>query len=81
MREDCRRLHSALDAADAAAIAATAHKMAPTLTMIGAAEIVAVLRQAERQWDPSDEGLRRRIAEAAEKIEEIAAESEKRITL
>lgn len=81
MREDCRRLRSALDAADAAAIAATAHKMAPTLTMIGAAEIVAVLRQAERQWDPSDEGLRRRIADAAEKIEEIAVESGKRITL
>lgn len=81
MREECRRLRTALEAADAAAIAASAHKMAPTLTMIGAVEIVAVLRRAERQWDPSDEGLKLGIADATEKIEGIAAESEKWVTL
>ena len=66
-------LRRALETDDAAALKAVAHKMLPIFTMIGAAEVAAVLRRAERFDGVPDDLLRQELRAALERIDGIAA--------
>lgn len=68
-------LRQALDAGDDAALKAVAHKMLPIFTMIGAAEVAAVLRRAERFDGVPDDLLRQELRAALERIDGIVAEA------
>lgn len=66
-------LRRALEAEDAAALKALAHKMLPIFTMIGAAEVAAVLRRAERFDGEIDPALRSGLQAALGRIDAIVA--------
>ncbi|WP_418992956.1 ATP-binding protein [Alistipes sp.] len=77
---NCDRLEEALAARDGAALRAVAHKMVPIFTMLGAAEIAAVLRRAEQCGEP-DEAFCRELRRAAENIRKLIAEAQKKVSL
>ena len=66
-------LWRALEAEDAAALKALAHKMLPIFTMIGAAEVAAVLRRAERFDGEIDPALRSELQTVLGRIDAIVA--------
>ena len=66
-------LRRALEAEDAAALKALAHKMLPIFTMIGAAEVAAVLRRAERFDGEIDPALRSELQTVLGRIDAIVA--------
>ena len=78
---NCRLLEQALAGDDAAALKAVAHKMLPIFTMLGAAEVAAVLREAESREGPLTDTLRESVRAAVENIRAIIAEAQKKVSL
>lgn len=77
---NCDRLEEALAARDTAALRAVAHKMLPIFTMLGATDIAAVLRLAERCGE-LDETLCAQLRRTAENIRALIAEAQKKVSL
>lgn len=78
---NCTALEEALDADDADAVRALAHKMLPIFAMLGAEEVAAALRTAESHEGALSDGLREQMRGAAEKIRTIVAEAQKKVSL
>ena len=74
---DCAALERAVAAADDAAARAAAHKMLPVFELLGAGEVAAALRRIEAEGIPSGE----QSAAVLEKIREIVAEAQKKVSL
>lgn len=73
---DCAALERAIAAADAAAIRAAAHKMLPVFELLGAGEVAAALRRIDAEGVLPEEP-----AAVLEKIREIVAEAQKKVSL
>lgn len=78
---NCSGLEKALGDRDAATVKALAHKMLPILTMLGAAEIAAVLHRAETCEGPLTDALCGELRTAVKKIRTIVADAEKTVSL
>lgn len=71
----CNALCDALDRGDAAAVKALAHKMLPTLTLLGAVPAIETLRRAETLEGPLTDALEGALRAAAERIRALAEEA------
>lgn len=78
---NAEQMQRALDAADLPAMKALAHKMLPIFRMLGAEEVVAVLRRAESAEAPLAEALRRDVVATLENIRKTAREAQKLVSL
>lgn len=78
---NCAAFEQALDADDAAAVRALAHKMLPIFTMLGAEGVAGTLRRAENGEGALSAELSAELRAAAEKIRTIIAEAQKKISL
>lgn len=75
---NCTAFAEAAASDDVALVAALAHKMLPLFKMLGAGEIVALLRQLERLDEPLGPDLRLRIGRMLENAELIVKQARKR---
>lgn len=78
---NAEQMQRALDAADLQALKALAHKMLPIFRLLGAEEVVAVLRRAESAEAPLGEALRRDVVATLENIRKTAREAQKLVSL
>lgn len=78
---NAEQMQRALDAADLPAMKALAHKMLPIFRMLGAEEVVAVLRRAESAEAPLGEALRRDVVATLGNIRKTAREAQKLVSL
>lgn len=78
---NAEQMQRALDAADLPALKALAHKMLPIFRLLGAEEVVAVLRRAESAEAPLGEALRRDVVATLENIRKTAREAQKLVSL
>ena len=74
---NCSALEKAVERGDAGTVKALSHKMLPVFTMLGTAEIAAVLRRAETRDEPLTEALRGELRTAVKQIRALVADAER----
>ena len=63
------------------AIRALAHKMLPVFTMLGNSVLTVILKSLEMNREGLTDDVRRKAAEAVERIGEVTEKAEKELTL
>ena len=79
--ENRQALAEALEAGDMPAIRALAHKMLPVFTMLGNSVLTVILKSLEMNREGLTDDVRRKAAEAVERIGEVTEKAEKELTL